>query len=228
MEFSLLWAALTAVSAGYLGLRLWGDHLPDSAPDQLITATVTGLATGRLTAMLSQGINPLSNPGDVIIVRGGVSSLGASVGFIATLLWLNRNRLTAIDALAPSILAALAGWHAGCLWRSACLGTQSDLPWAWSLTTDGVTRHPVELYTALVLAGAAVAVARLPFHAGLRSGAALFAISSARLLTEPLRPSITGGPVLLYVLGAAVGLLLMGWSSARARGSPRAANLSNR
>ena len=227
MEFSLLWAALTAVAAGYLGLRFWNEGLPSSALDQLITAAVSGLATGRISAMLAQGINPFTNPADVIIVRGGVSTIGASIGFAAALVWLNRKDLGAIDTMAPPVVAAMAGWHAGCLWRGACLGTQSSLPWAYSLTPEGVTRHPVEIYTALGLVVAAVVVSRLPHHPGLRTGAAILSLSSIRLITEPLRPSITGGPVGWYVFCVVTGVSLMVGANLAVRRSGHVANLSN-
>ena len=227
MEFSLLWAALTAVGAGYLGLRLWSEGLPASPSDQLITAAVSGLATGRISAMLAQGVNPITNPADVIIVRGGVSTIGASVGFAAALVWLNRKDLRAIDGLAPSIVAAMAGWHAGCLWRGSCLGTQSDLPWALSLTPGGVTRHPVEIYTALGLVAAAFVISRLPLRPGVRAGAAVLALSATRLITEPLRPSITGGPIGWYVFGVVTGSCLVMAALVVDHRRSEVANLSN-
>lgn len=205
MEFTLLWAVLTAVALGWIGLRIWPDRVPDHAFDALIGAALAGLAAGRLTAMLSQGINPLTNPGDIIIIRGGVHTGAAAVTFIATLYWTTRKDPVALDALAPSVLLALAGWHAGCLWRGACLGSASELPWAWALEASDTTRHPVEIYAALGLALAAWVISRLGWQVWLRAGVALASAAAVRLLTEPLRPSITGGPVGWYVAGIAVG-----------------------
>ncbi|MGD2059367.1 MAG: prolipoprotein diacylglyceryl transferase [Acidimicrobiia bacterium] len=207
MEFTLLWAALTAVVFGWVGLQIWSERLPEHASDRLIAATLAGLVAGRLTAMLVQGINPVTNPGDFIIVRGGVDTGVATTVFIVSLLWGTRRNAGAIDAMAPAVLFALAGWHAGCLWRGACLGTASDLPWAWAQTGSDVTRHPVEIYTALGLALGAYVVSRLGWQRWLRAGVALAVASAVRLLTEPLRPSITGGPVGWYVAGLVVGLL---------------------
>jgi hypothetical protein len=109
--------------------------------------------------------------------------------------------------MAPAILLALAGWHAGCLWRGACLGTVSDLPWAWSQTGSSVTRHPVEIYAALALALGAYLVSRLGWRPWVRAGAALALASGIRLATEPLRPSITGGPIGWYVAGLVLGIV---------------------
>lgn len=209
MEFTLLWAALTAVALGWLGLRMWPERLPEHAFDVLIGAALAGLVVGRLTAMAIQGINPLTSPGEFIIIRGGVHTGAASISFIVTLLWTTRSSWNAVDALSPAALLALAGWHAGCLWRGACLGSSSDLPWAWALESGAVTRHPVEIYTALGLAIGVWLVSRLGWRHWLRVGAALSTVAGVRLLTEPLRPSITGGPVWWYAAGILAGLALI-------------------
>ncbi len=210
MEFTLLWAALTAVALGWIGLRLWPERLPDHAFDRLLGAGVAGLVVGRLVAMLSQGISPLANPSDIIVIRGGVLTAAAALAFVATFHWSTRSDPSSMDAAAPAVLLGLAGWHGGCLWRDACLGTQSDLPWAWALGTSEITRHPVELYAALGLALAAWLVSRLGWRPWLRSGVALGVAAAVRLATEPLRPSITGGPIWWYVAGIMVGLLAAG------------------
>lgn len=223
MEFTLLWAVLTAVALGWLGLRFWPDRLPEHAFDRLLGAAVTGLVVGRLTALVSQGVNPLTNPGDFIIVRGGVHTGAASLAFLGMLVWSTRHeRSGGIDALAPATLLALAGWHAGCVWRSACLGAPSDLPWAWALETGVVTRHPVEIYTALGLALGAWLIARLGWRPFLKSGAALSVAAGMRLLTEPLRPSITGGPVAWYIAGVVAGGILIAVATTRSERRPAA------
>lgn len=212
MELTLLWAAITAVALGWLGLRLWSKRLPPQPFDRFIAATITGLAVGRLTAMMSQGVNPLANPADIIIVRGGVHTGGAAVAFVASLLWSTRHDRGALDALAPATLLGLSGWHAGCLWRGSCLGSASDLPWAWAQAGSAVTRHPVELYAAIALALGALLVSRLPWRDWLRSGSALGLAAAVRLVTEPLRPSLTGGPISWYWAAMAVSLGVVAWS----------------
>lgn len=206
MEFTLLWAALTAVLMTWIGTRIWSEGLPDHATDRLVGAAAVGLLVGRVTAMLTQGANPLTHPADILIVRGGVNSGLASLGAIVTYLWSTKWRLQHLDAIAPAALFGLAGWHFGCIWRGACLGDASTLPWAWSQEGSLVTRHPVELYTALALAGAAVLVARLPWRTLTKAGAGLILASTIRLLTESLRPSITGGPIGWYLAGVVVGV----------------------
>lgn len=205
MEFSLLWAALTAAAAIWLGTKIWGEDLPKDPTDRLLAAALLGLVTGRLVAMVAQGVNPLTNPMDFIIVRGGVSTQAATVGAVGWLIWSSRRELSDVDAIAPVALLGLAGWHAGCLWRGTCLGTATDLPWAWSSPNSEIMRHPVELYAAVLLVIAAFLVARLRRKLFLRSGVALAAAALVRLITEPLRPSLDGGPVGWYALGVVLG-----------------------
>jgi hypothetical protein len=209
MEFTLLWAALTAALLAWIGLRLWPEHVPEQGFDRLLTASVSGLLMGRLVAMASQGINPLLSPGDILILRGGVHTGAATAMFLLVLWWVNRRDPFGVDAVAPAALLGLAGWHGGCLWRGACLGSASDFPWAWALDGSPVTRHPVEVYAALALAIGAWGVSRLGWRPFLKVGSALAVASLLRLLTEPLRPSLGGGPVAWYLTGAALGLMLV-------------------
>ena len=213
MEFTLVWQVLTAVLLTWIGLRIWSDGVPQGGFDRLIGAGVLGLLVGRLAAMALQGINPITNPADLIIIRGGVHTGAATIAFIAMLSWSTRATPQALDGLSPAILLGLAGWHAGCLWRGACLGMPSDLPWAWTLEGSQITRHPVEIYAAAGLLAAAWLVSRLGRRLWLRAGTALAAAAAIRLLTEPLRPSITGGPTLWYWAGVVVGLVaaVTGW-----------------
>lgn len=207
MEFSLLWAALTAAAATWVGLQLWSERLPENATDRLIAATLFGLVVGRLIAMIGQGVNPLTNPAEIVVIRGGVSTVAATLAFVSSLVWTTRGSVNALDAMAPAVLLGLAAWHGGCLWSGVCLGTPSDLPWAWAQSGSQVTRHPVELYAALGLGLAAVIVSRLGWRPWLRAGVALAAASGLRLVTEPLRPSLDGGPTLWYVIGVTIGIL---------------------
>ena len=171
----------------------------------MIGAAVGGLVVGRLVAMMLQGINPLVHPLDILIVRGGVHTGAAVIGAILAYLWANKWTLSHLDATAPAAALGLAGWHAGCLWRSTCLGTASDLPWAWAEPGSAITRHPVGLYAALGLMGVAWLISRLPWRLLTRTGTALALVGLVRFLTEPMRPSLTGGPVAWYLAAVLLG-----------------------
>lgn len=217
MEFTLLWAALTGVVGLWFGVRFWASHDSDSLFDSLLLAAGAGLLGGRVTAMTAQGLNPLTNIGDLIIVRGGVSTVAATVFAIGTLYLSTGRKISVLDRAAPPALLGLAGWHLGCLWRNACLGTASNLPWAWSEAGSDITRHPVEIYAAIGMTLGALLVTRLPRHAGLRAGTALGVAATIRLGTEPFRLSITGGPVEWYAVGIVLGLALAAFTAARNR-----------
>lgn len=203
MEFTLLAAALTAVLALWIMLRLCGAR---SDFDLALSAGAVGLFSGRLVAMVASGVNPLTNPLDILVVRGGIDTVGATVGAVAWLLWSVGGKLDRLTPVAPGAVAALAGWHAGCVWRGTCLGAAGDVAWGWALTGSDIVRHPVELYAAVLMGIAATALSRFPATGGHRAGLALAAVAAVRLLTEPLRPSLSGGPVWWYAAAIAVGL----------------------
>jgi prolipoprotein diacylglyceryltransferase len=209
MEFTLLWAALTGVAGLWIGVRLWAGDQSDSIFDNLLLAAGVGLLGGRVTAMLAQGLNPIADIGDLLIVRGGVSTAAAAVFAVGALFLTTGRQVRVLDGAAPAALLGLAGWHLGCLWRSACLGTASSLPWAWSEPGSSITRHPVDIYAAVGMLVAAILVSRLPAHVAMRFGAALSLASGVRLATEPFRLSLTGGPVGWYTAGVGVGVAVI-------------------
>jgi len=227
MEFSLLGAALIGVGLVYAVLY-WEARRGIAADctrdlwDIALSAAVVGLLVGRLAAMVSNGVNPLTHPADILIVRGGVATGPAAVAALATTAWLGRSELWRVaDGLSAASLAGLGGWHAGCLVRGTCLGTPSDLPWAVAQSGSTITRHPVEIYAAIVLVAGAVILALLRYRSSLMPGAAagtaLVVASAVRLATEPLRPAIGNGPVGWYVLGVVAGMGVVTLSVRRRR-----------
>lgn len=222
MEFTLLAAAALATFSFWLMLR-WEAKRGNAAGcatnlwDAGLTAAIVGLLGGRIVAMLEAGINPLTNPAQILLVRSGVSTSAASIIAIAAFAFLSRkDLLPSADAIAPAALAGLAGWHAGCLTTRACLGVESSLPWARALQGSDVTRQPVELYTAILLAVAAIALAMWKQHGrpplGSIAGFGLISAGVARLATEPLRISLSGGPVWVYTAAIIAGAGLVVWA----------------
>lgn len=226
MEFTLLFAVAIAFAAGSIALR-WEaarGNAVDCASDLwevLLTSAIVGLFVGRLAAMITSGVNPLTNVGDILIVRGGVATGPATIAALLTMAFAARGEIVAVaDSLAVASLASLGGWHVGCLARDACLGTPSDLPWAMTQPGSSIGRHPVELYAAgaLLLGAAVLAVVRKRrIPPGLAAATALGYSSLVRLATEPLRLSLSGGPVWWYVAGllAAGGALGLIWRRRR-------------
>lgn len=227
MEFTLLWAALTGIVLMLIMLRLVKPFAPDvDLVDLSLGAGVIGLVVGRIGAMVLQGSNPLTSPADLFFVRGGVDTGWASLGALAFLGFKLRGKLpAAADVLAPPALAGLAGWHAGCVFRTACAGTVTTLPWGITTSGSAVVRHPVELYAAaalLLMAGALyLAIRNSTFPEGVVAGLGLASAAAIRLLTEPLRLSISGGPVGWYVAGVVAGCLVVAGEILRSRSATR-------
>ena len=90
MEFTLLFAAAAGVGPLYYLASRRGEGLSDMA----LGGAITGLFVGRLVAMVSVGINPLTAPGDILIIRGGVSTVGATIAALAYVAWSGRKRPT--------------------------------------------------------------------------------------------------------------------------------------
>ncbi len=216
MEFTLLGNALIGAAA------LWGSiryldrdgRLTAAAPrpwDVALGASMLGLVVGRLWAMIGAGTNPLTHLFDVLLIRGGVDTVGASLAFGAALAWGYRDRLAvATDAIAAPALFGLAGWHGGCLVRGACAGTPTTLPWGVE-GTGGVFRHPIEVYAALLLVGGGLLIARawrtgsLPGRLG---SLAVVVAAGSRALTEPLRLHLGSGLLGFYLVGTLAGIVM--------------------
>ena len=221
MEFTLLGAAAIAAGSAY-GMLWWEAKRGNAARcagnlwETAMVSVVVGIFIGRIVAMLIDGVNPLAHPMDVMLVRSGVSTVGASLGTAVVFLWQSRKEPTAMaDGISAAALAGLAGWSAGCLVRGTCLGTASDLPWAMAQEGSTVTRHPVGIDAAVLLAIAAIALAwwkayRRP-SAGVPASLAIVAAATVRLATEPMQPSLSGGPVWFYAAALVVGLVGVIW-----------------
>lgn len=223
MEFTLLWQAGLAMVATVVVARAQhrrGEVDPGiGLGDRLVGAAAAGMFVGRITAMILQGVNPILDPADILVVRGGVHTGVATVTALATLAWgLRHNLWCNLDAAAPAALAGLAGWHAGCVFRDACLGAASSLPWALAQSGSTITRHPVEIYAAGLYALAATAwfLGSRGWRPGVLAGFALAVAGGIRLVTQPLRPSIGGGPVGWYLAGVVAGLGISAWNRVRA------------
>ena len=207
MEFTLLGAALVAAAFMYGALRLIARRDPAAYIGDLwdvaLAAIFAGLVAGRLVAMVRQGASPFTL--DFALIRAGVDTVGATIGALGVTVWLTRDTRN-LGYLASAALVGLAGWHAGCLVRGTCLGTPTDLPWAWSVTGSSVTRHPVELYAAGLLLLFALVVYRVRRKNRAAASLALAAAAGIRLLVFPLQATLDDSIVWWYGATALVAL----------------------
>jgi hypothetical protein len=233
MEFTLLGAAAIAAGAAYL--MLWWEAKHGNAArctgsiwEIGVVSAVAGIFIGRIVAMLLDGVNPIAHPMDVILVRSGISTAGATLGAAAVFFWQSRKEPVAMaDGISAAALAGLSGWAAGCLVRGTCLGTATDLPWGMSQAGGTVARHPVGIYVAILFAVAAVALAAWKTYGhpptGVPASVAVIAASAIRLATEPFQPSLSGGPVWFYGAALVVGVaggVWFAWIAPRRTVSP--------
>lgn len=210
MEFTLLGNVLIAVAFLYGGLWWMGRRDPTVCVRDVwelaLTAGVVGLVVGRLVAMIRGGVNPLTHPADTVLVRAGVDTVGATIGALGAAGYLQRKELPGLlGQLAPAALFGLAGWHAGCLLRGTCLGSPSDLPWAFAIEGSTITRHPVELYAAVLMVLAGLFVFRWRHRPWLSTSLALALAGVIRLVVFPLQPSLTTTIAWWYAAAAVVG-----------------------
>ena len=228
MEFTLLGAAAIAALAAYLMLRWEAGHgNADGVEGDLweigVVTAIAGIFIGRIVAMLIDGVHPIAHPADIILVRSGISTAGATLGAAALFFWQARKEPVAMaDGISAAALAGLSGWAAGCLIRGTCLGTATDLPWGMSQAGSTVARHPVGLYAAILFAAAAVALAAWKAYRrpapGVPASVAVIAAAAVRLATEPFQPSLSGGPIWFYTASLVVGvagLVWFGWIAPR-------------
>lgn len=236
MEFSLLAAAAIGVFGFWLMLR-WEGPRGNAAGcavdlwDAGLISAVVGLVVGRLVAMASAGINPLTDPGQVVLIRSGVSTWATALATVAVFGAVTRLRFfPAADGISAAAVAGLAGWHAGCLPTSACLGSPSNLPWTYALGPGGVSRHPVELYAAVLLAIGSIVIALWKQHGrpplAAPAGAALAIAGGVNLVTEPMRISLDGGPEYLYAAGVIIGMIAVAGAFLR-RARPTTAGVTH-
>jgi prolipoprotein diacylglyceryltransferase len=225
MEFTLLAAAAIAGASAYA--MLWWEARHGNAArctanlwEIGMVSVIAGIFIGRIVAMVIDGVNPIAHPMDAILVRSGVSTVGASLGALAVFAWqARREPITIADGLSAAALAGLAGWAAGCLARGTCLGTAADVPWAIAQSGSTVARHPVGLYAALILGCSAVTLAwwkanRQP-PPGAPAAIAVVVAALTRLALEPLQPKISSGPWWFYAVALVIGLGGLAWSNVR-------------
>ena len=234
MDLTLPARAMGAMAAAAVGLWFWRSRRPpdyESPFGDLMGAVLAGLAVGRLVYLVGEGVELWSRPLDVVMVRGGITPGAAAVAALGYLLWACRSdRWARMDYLAPAGLLGLAAWEAGCWWQGACLGSPSGLWWGLALPGSEVTRHPVGIYAALLLALGAWGLVRWGVRwRGVATWSALSWAALVRLLVPWWSVETWSSRTWWYALGLLVGLGGTTWaihrSARRAEDLPASSGL---
>ena len=212
MDLTLLARAAGALAAASLGLWLLRRRRPrdyEGPFSDLLGAVLAGLAAGRLVYVVAEGVDLLGRPLDFVMVRGGIASGPAALAALGYLAWTCRANLAArMDHLAPAALLGLAVWEGGCWWQGACLGAPSGLWWAMALPGSDLTRHPVGMYAAVLLAAGAVWLLLLPLpRKGATAAVGLSWASVVRVSVPLWSVGAWSNRSWWYVAGLLVGLL---------------------
>ncbi|MCE2527030.1 MAG: prolipoprotein diacylglyceryl transferase [Actinomycetia bacterium] len=210
VDVTLLSRAVGAMLAAALVLWLSKRHAPPGSSQpfsDLLGAVLVGMAVGRLFFLLEEGIDLLARPMELFFIRGGIAPVPAAIGGIGFLAWTCRSDLlNRLDHLAPTVLAGLAVWEAGCWWQGSCLGSPSALWWAMPLPGSDLPRHPVGMYASILLALGAVWLWRKPIRwRGASAAAGLGWASAVRLVTPLWSVGQLSHWAWWYLVGSVVG-----------------------
>lgn len=148
------------VAAGFLAciahltiLGIREGREPGFGSDLAFWIMLSGIIGARIAYVLANIGYYLQNPLAIIRVdQGGLIYYGGFFGaFIAGIIFARVRKLN-ILALADYVVSALPLGHffgrIGCFLNGCCYGAVTSLP--WSVSQQGASRHPVQLYEALL------------------------------------------------------------------------------
>jgi phosphatidylglycerol:prolipoprotein diacylglycerol transferase len=143
---------------------------PEVMLDLALYSIIAALIGARLTYVAGQWDYFVQNPLEIVMLQnGGLVFLGGFLLGLAVLCWLALRRrlapLKIMDATAPGVSLGYAIGRLGCFLNGCCFGQPTGLPWGiefppGSLAAQyypGIRVHPTQLYSALLMLGAALA-----------------------------------------------------------------------
>lgn len=141
-------------------------------------------------------------------LRGGFVFYGGVIAGAATAWWWCRRRKVDIrayvDAAAPGLALAHAIGRIGCFLNGCCYGSASAHGVVFPALSDGIARHPVQLYETGVELAIALGIGFIrppaPEHRGRIFGFYLIAYAPARFILEQFREDPRGA----FMLGLSV------------------------
>ncbi len=151
---------LAARRAGQIGLD------PDRIQGIALATLIAGLIGGRLGYVLFQWELFRNSPLEIFrLDHGGLVFFGGFAGGIAGAVWAIRRAglpvAKTVDLLVPPLVVAHAFGRVGCFFNGCCYGKVTSLPWGVRFPSDGLSRHPTQLYEMLALLAIFVLLKRI-------------------------------------------------------------------
>ena len=150
IAFSVLWVSFLALRRG----RKEGLD-EETLLNIIFLVVISGLFGARLLHILVHFSYYLHHPAEIIAIRhGGMAAQGGLIfGLIAGIIFLRRAKLPTLrvlDLFGLYLPLAQAIGRIGCFLNGCCYGKETGFFWAVRFPFDGISRHPTQLYYALV------------------------------------------------------------------------------
>ena len=205
------WAglALSARAAGRLGVD--GDHIWNAGLYGLLATIIVGRLAHGIAFWPAYVMQPLDIVG--LNAQAFLWGPGALAGLLVAAWYIHRHKLpwaTVLDAAAPGVLAGLVIANLGALLAGNDVGAPANLPWAVDLW--GVSRHPVQIYTALgelITLAVVLHTLRKPLRPGTAALLGLLGWGLTTWLVEPFRaesPTVVAGIRMWQMIGLGAAL----------------------
>lgn len=150
-SFFVLLGLVAAVALYYLNTR--GRDVGSNGLYVALAAAAGGILGAKLPIWVVHWREVLAHPLEPSVVLSGRTIVGGIIGGVAAV-WLVKRRLGIKrrlgNYLVPSLCLGIAFGRVGCFLAGCCYGTPTTLPWGVDFG-DGIARHPVQLYEALVV-----------------------------------------------------------------------------
>jgi prolipoprotein diacylglyceryltransferase len=137
----------------YLDTR--GKTVGNNALYIALAAAIGGILGSKIPIWVANFGAILARPDDLGLLLSGRTIVGGIIGG-ALAVYLTKKRLHITQRLGnylvPSLCIGIFFGRVGCFLAGCCYGTATTLPWGVNFG-DGISRHPTQLYEALLVLG---------------------------------------------------------------------------
>lgn len=151
--FFVMVGLVAAVLVYYLDTR--GKTVGNNALYIALAAATGGILGSKIPIWVANFGAILAHPGDLGLLLSGRTIVGGIIGG-ALAVYLTKRRMYITQRLGnylvPSLCIGIFFGRVGCFLAGCCYGTATTLPWGVNFG-DGISRHPTQLYEALLVLG---------------------------------------------------------------------------